>query len=76
MGKWGSYSSIPKAIFYLLKGDYRSQGFSRNSLRTCSPKAAFTEEDRPVHAAFLSRYADLCSGGSKGGMKEGLGFRV
>ena len=25
-GIWGSYYDIPKAIFYLLKGDYEVQG--------------------------------------------------
>ena len=25
-GLWGSYYNIPKAIFYLLKGDYRVYG--------------------------------------------------
>ena len=25
-GIWGSYYNIPKAIFYLLKGDYRVEG--------------------------------------------------
>ena len=26
-GIWGSYHTLPKAIFYLLKGDYRVWGF-------------------------------------------------
>ena len=26
-GIWGSYFNIPKAIFYLLKGDYKVLGF-------------------------------------------------
>ena len=30
---WGSYYNIPKAIFYLLKGDYRSF-YALRTLRT------------------------------------------
>ena len=26
MGIWGSYSNVPKTIFYLLQGDYAFQG--------------------------------------------------
>ena len=36
MGYMGSYYNIPKAIFYLLKGDYRDlglTGFSESELR-------------------------------------------
>ena len=27
MGYWGTYSNVPKVIFYLLEGDYRGLGF-------------------------------------------------
>ena len=32
---WGSYFSVPKEMFYLLKGDYRVVGFSRLYLGRC-----------------------------------------
>ena len=33
MGIWGSYDNIPKAIFYLLKEDYKLQSPSSHTSR-------------------------------------------
>ena len=35
-GIWGSYYDIPKAIFYLLKGDYRVLGFAGLRVNVCT----------------------------------------
>ena len=37
-GRWGSYYTIPKAIFYLLKGDYTSVEAHRGPKYALNPK--------------------------------------
>ena len=36
-GIWGSYSNIPKAILYLLKGDYKPKSLEPVKNRTLNP---------------------------------------